>query len=243
MPLTVEATRNELLSKLGVLTPATPPTQALQDVATAMNWAFQMLWRGGPDYFTREDISVTLVSGQREYVFDRDTQAILGPVLTATGKTLRRLLSRGEVEDFGLIYLGQASRTVSNGAPQCYFIENRRTAPSTDGDIHQMSIFVCPAPDAAAVTAHSPLLVEGVPECPAYTVANLTDPVASAPLPVADQYAESIFLPLARLQLTRSYLFSQTENLPRIQEDAATAMRILGIAAPDAVLAKEGDRE
>jgi hypothetical protein len=46
-------------------------------------------------------------------------------------------------------------------------------------------------------------------------------------LPVPDTYVESILLPLARLEIARSALFSRAELVDAFQADAASAMALL----------------
>lgn len=233
--MTLSALRDDLLRKLGY-TVGTAPASALEDVATSLNWAFQTMWQAGESWFLRETLSLTLLAGTGVYALPDSVRSVLGPVRGRTGVPLRRLESRGEVTDYGLLYLGQFTRTLTNGAPQSYFIEHGR---KSGNDSHAVRCFIVPAPDAQAVLDHSPLEVEGVSECPAYTAADLS---ASTVVPVADQFTESILLPLARLAVTRSELFSRPETLARIQSDAAQAMRALGAQSPaaDEAKAKEG---
>lgn len=238
MPLTIVQTRDDLLCKLGYPDPSLADNVAKQDVCNAINWAYQMLWRaGGVDYFTREEISLTLVAGTSEYLLDTNVQAVIGPVITKARKNLMRLDSRNQVDDFGLIFLGQSTRTLANGAPVAFYVEDNRAAAT---DLHKTRFFVVPAPDSTAVTAHSPLLIDGVRECPSYVIADLT---STAAIPVADLYTESVLLPLARLSVTRSHLFSQTENFDRIKADAEQAMQVLGIASPKEEIEREGARK
>lgn len=223
MSLTVAQAYDDLRRKLGVMTGEASPAGVDADVVSAMNWALQTMWKAGSDYFTREAISVTLIVGQASYALATTTQAVLGPVKTSAGQLLRAVEDFGDVQNFALLYLGQASAPMLNGAPLAYHVRNSRVDANNP---HLVTLYVMPAPDAAAVTAHSPLSVDGVKVCKTYTVADiaLTDAIQ-----VADGYAESLFLPLARLQITRSHLFSQADNLARIQADAAMAMRTLGI--------------
>lgn len=236
MSLTIAQTRDDLLRKLGFMDAGTAPTEALQDVAQAINWAMQTLWRAGTNYFTKEVATVALVSGQRAYTLDQNIQSVLGQVITAGGKTLGRLSSSSEVEDFAMIYLGSSTRDQTNGAPVAYHIENRRNAGT---DLHETVLFVVPPPNAAAVTSHSPLSFDAIRECTSYAVADLS---ATTAIPVADGYAETVFLPLARLQITRSHLFSKDELIKSIEADAAQAMQTLGLADPDSELKREGAR-
>lgn len=234
--MTLSALRDDLLRKLGY-TAVSAPASALADVATALNWALQTMWQAGEAWFLRETLSLTLSVGTASYAMPSSVRSVLGPIRGRTGKPLRRLEARGEVEEFGRIYLGQYTRTVASGDPQAYYIEHGRASSGADG--HAITVHLVPAPSSGAVTDHSPLAVEGVSECPSYSSGDLS---SSAVVPVADQFSESILLPLARLAITRSELFSRPETLSRIEADAEQAMRALSGESPAAAEArtKEG---
>lgn len=234
--MTLSALRDDLLRKLGYESPGEAPASALEDIATALNWALQTMSQAGDSWFLRETLALTLVSGTSVYELPDSVRSVLGPVRSRDGRGLRRLEARGEVNEYGRIYLGQYTRSLTIGPVQAYFVEHGR---KSGADSHAVRIFVVPAPDAQAVLDDSPLDVEGVTECPAYTAAQLS---TSTVVPVADQYTESILLPLARLAITRSELFSRPDTLARIEADAAQATRALGPLSPAAreAKAKEG---
>jgi hypothetical protein len=224
MPLTISQTYDDLRRKLGIMPGDEAPDGADEDIVQAINWALQTMQKAGAEYFTREAISVTLVAGQSAYPLANTTQSVLGPVKTAAGRLLRNVEDFGDVANFGILYMGYINAgDMVNGTPLGFHVRDTRTNADNP---HLVTLHVMPAPDAAAVTAHSPLLVDGIKTCASYTTAMLrgTDKVQ-----VADGYAESIFLPLARMQITRSHLFSQGENMERIQADAAMAMQTLGL--------------
>jgi hypothetical protein len=228
MGLTVVNIMQDLRRKLGIMDADTAPSGANADCIGALNWALQTLAKAGADYLRREPISVTLVAGQAAYELADEVQEVLGPVVSAGKRVLRPLRDFADMESFGLVYLGQQSATLANGAPLAYHVRNTRVAA---GDSHEVTLYVVPAPDAAAVTAHSPVKVDGAKTCPRYDVADVD---STEEVPVADGYCESLLLPLARLHVTRSHLFSDFDNLPRLQEDAALAMRTIGMEPRDA---------
>lgn len=227
MGLTVAQIVADLRNKLGVASGADA------DCIGALNWALQTLAKAGADYFRREAIEVTLIAAQSAYVLAASVQEVLGPVTTEGRRLLRALSDYSEVETFGTVYLGQQDAELANGAPLAFHVRSTR---ADAGDAHAVTLYVVPAPDAAAVTAHSPLKVDGVKTCPRYAEADVE---STTVVPVADGYCESLLLPLARLHITRSHLFSDFDNLPRIQEDAALAMRTIGIEPRDATPEKE----
>ena len=223
MALTVAQVFDDLQRKLGIMPGDVAPDGAYEDIVQAVNWALQTMQKAGAEYFTREALSVTLVNGQAEYALATTTQSVLGPVRTATGRLLRKIEDFGDVANFGLLYLGQVSTPMGSGSPLAFHVRDTRTNADNP---HLTTLHVVPAPDATAVAAHSPVLVDVVKTCSSYTVDTIR---GAGNIQVADGYAESLFLPLARLQITRSNLFSQAENLARIQEDAALALQTLGI--------------
>ena len=211
--------RDDLLLKLGREVPASATTAELADVVRAVNGALQMLWLAGAQYFLRHAVSVPLVADQAVYTLAATLQDVRGPVRAVNGTVLRQFNSRVELEDYALEVLGASTRTVASGTPWGCLLEHESVAnPSVAADTHAMSLRVIPAPNAAAVAAMSPLVIDGVAECPTYTEANLA---AGGTLPVPDGYAEAFLLPLARAEICRSSLFSRAELVPLFEADAA----------------------
>ncbi len=222
MPLSVIQARNDLLSKLGVNDPAQATALMLQDVVIALNGGMQTLQTAGQDYFTRERISLTLSAGTAIYNIPTAVQSVLGPVRWNDTKPLRALESQGELDQFARIYLGEtAYGSGANGDPIAYWPNYLKTG--NIADICGIIITLCPAPANPAGT----LVVEVVNEAASYTVADLTSTNA---LPVAQNYTESIFLPIARLLITRSSQFSRPDLLQQITDDAARAFERLGVS-------------
>ena len=102
-------------------------------------------------------------------------------------------------------------------------------------DPQTITITLTPAPNGATVSDLSPMVVEGIIECPSYTYSDLS----AGALPVPEGYVESYLLPLARYEITRSHLFSRTELIPRFEADAQGALAALGVT--DMAAAETGD--
>lgn len=220
--LTVVQTRNDLLSKLGIEDASLASALALQDVVVAINGAQQMLQTAGEDYFTRETVTLTLAVGTSVYNVPANLQAVIGPVRWNDVKPLRALTSEGELDQFARIFLGQTGYGVgADGDPIAYFVKYLRTA--NPGDICGITIRLAPAPAAPPGT----LVCEVIYDAVAYTVADLT---STTPVPVAQNYTESIFLPIARMLVTRSSQFSRPDLLPQLTADANRAMEMLGVS-------------
>lgn len=222
MPLSVIQTRNDLLSKLGIDDVADATSLMLQDVVIAINGAMQMLQTAGQDYFTRERRTLTLSAGTAIYNIPTAVQSVLGPVRWNDVKPLRALESQGELDQFARIFLGETDYGSGDaGDPIAYWPNYLKTG--SVGDICGIIITLCPAPASPAGT----LVVEVINEAASYVVADLSSGVV---LPVAQSYTESIFLPIARLLVTRSSQFSRPDLLPQITEDAQRAFERLGVS-------------
>lgn len=210
--------RDYLLRTLGIESSANANAGMLADVLAAMNYANQTLWTAGPDYFTRAQIAVTLIAGTASYTLANTIQSVLGPMKLPSGRTLRPLESRAELDNFGLLYLGQTEAGVDEGVPLAYFIESLN---QTGNDPVLLKLHVVPAPSAAEAGAAT---LDGVSEC---TIFASTDLAATDVLPVAQQYVESLFLPIARKHVAGSTYFSAANLLKGIEADFDAAMGTL----------------
>lgn len=231
MSLTIAQAANDLLSKLGIegTDPTVAPALAQQDVIIALNQAGQVLQRAGQDFFTRQYLDVTLISGQQEYALAQTVQAVLGPLRLANGVPLQALLSRGELDQFDRIFLGSASYGAAQGVPVAYWVEYMSNGDA-NGDIEQVNLYFCPIPTTNPGTVTAEVVL-------AWVNMAVADIGSTSSLPVARNYVESILLPLARWYVTRSSQFSRPELLPGLESDYQQAIASLGTAGgfPNAV--------
>jgi hypothetical protein len=222
MSLTIAQAAADLVSKLGIASVAAANAQTQQDVVVAINGAMQMLQTAGQDYFTRQRLTLTLSAGTSTYTIPATVQSVLGPARWNDEKPLRALTSQGEYDQFARIFLGEdAYGPGADGDPVAYFPDFVRNG--TSGDIVAVTISVAPAPESPAGT----LVVDVVNDAPAYAVADLT---SSTVLPIAQNYTESIFLPIARMLVTRSAQFSRPDLLDQLTQDYQVATQRLGYA-------------
>lgn len=210
--------RDDLLRKLGIESAGSASAGMLADVLAAMNYAQQTLWMAGPDYFTRTQIDLVLQEDVAVYTLANSVQSVLGPLRLPSGRTLRALESRSEFDNFGLLYLGQTAAEVEAGMPLAYFVESLN---QTGDDPVKIKIHVVPAPDSESAGSAQ---LDGVADCMLFATADLS---ATTVLPVAQQYVESLFLPLARKALTRSTYFSATDLQEKIDADFEEAVAML----------------
>ncbi len=220
MSLTIVQARNDLLSKLGIEDAAEASALTLQDVVIALNGAGQMLQTAGQDYFTREVIDVGIYAGTSIYQIPRNVQAILGGALLDNEKPMDGLESKGQYDQYDRIFRGGADYGPGEGEPEAYWPEYTKDGDA--GDICNVQLYIAPTPIAPAT-----ITIEVVNDWEELVVANLDD---TTELPVAQNYTESIFLPIARMLVTRSSQFSRPDLLPQLTTDAQTAMARLGVS-------------
>jgi hypothetical protein len=221
MPITITQVRDDLLSKLGIENAAAAPALALQDVVVAINGAMQELQRAGQEFFTQEQITVQIGAGTAYYTINQNVQSIIGPVRLNDQIPLRGMDSRGELDQFDRIFMGGTDYGAGPGQPLAYWAECNRSNGST-GDISKIELSLAPMPSAAGT-----LTVEAILDAENYIVGDLDD---GFDLPVAQNYTESVFLPIARMLVTRSSQFSRPDILPQLTQDYARAMQTLGTA-------------
>jgi hypothetical protein len=197
---------------------------AQQDCVIAVNGAMQRLQTAGQDFFTRQKIILTLGAGTAVYNITQAVQAVIGPVRLNDQIPLTALESRGQLDQFDRLFLGGSDYGAAPGVPIAYWVEAKNNG-NTTGNIEQINIYPVPVPTGASPGT---LAVEVVDTAPAYATTDLVN--AGITLPIAQNYTESIFLPIARFLITRSSQFSRPELLPGLQKDYDDAVARLGTA-------------
>jgi len=220
MSLTIVQARNDLLSKLGVEDPTTADALTLQDVAIALNGAGQMLQTAGQDYFTREEITVGISAGTSIYPISRSVQSILGPVRLDDEKPLFALESQGQYDQFDRIFNDGEDYGPGSGEPKAYWPKYLKQG--TAGDICDIELYLAPKPIATGT-----VVIEVVKDWIELAVSDLD---STAELPVAQDYTETIFLPIARMLVTRSRIFARPDLGEKLAADAERAMAKLGVS-------------
>ena len=217
MPLTINQTRDDLLSKLS-LDYATAPAQAVQDVLVSINQAMQILQTAGEYYFTRVSLSLPFSAGTALVLMAGNIQTVIGPARWNNSIPLKALTGRGEYDQYDRIFGGLTTYGPGLGTPQAYFVENLRNGVA--GDIVQTNIYLCPIPNIAGT-----LVIDVINDAPNYSTSDFSP--GTAILPVAQAYIESVFLPIARMCTTRSAYFSRPDYIPQLQSDYDRAIQHL----------------
>lgn len=220
MSMQIIQVRNDLLSKLGIDDPTLADALTLQDVVVAINGAMQMLQTAGQDYFTRQIITVGIYAGTSIYQVPASLQAVLGPIRLDDEKPLRALESQGQYDQYDRIFGDGVDYGPGDGEPRAYWPKYLRNG--TAGDICDVEIYLAPRP-----TAGGSLTIEVVNDAPSYTTTDLD---STTQLPIAQNYTETIFLPIARWLVTRSRIFARPELGAKLEADAQLAMQKLGVS-------------
>jgi hypothetical protein len=219
----------DALQVFGLKDVASAPQAALDRALIDINATLQQLEDAGEDFFTREELQVTLSTDTETYTLPKNIQTVLEPAKLDDGTLLRELTSRGQLNQFGQVFLGQTSNVVTSAKPSAYFVESLRDAADTTGDNVAIVVHVLPKPSIAVATANK-LVLNVIKEPAQFVAADLTTGTAILELP--HKYVESIFLPMMRHNLTRSYLFWDKDKLEGIEADYREALRLLDKGDP-----------
>jgi len=197
---------------------------------TDINAALQLMAEAGEDFYGREEITVTLATGNGIYVLPKTVQSVLDPVYRAAdGVPLRKLASRGQAQVYQQLFAGGTYGGISSGRPLAYFVESLRDTDNVTGaeDNVKVRLHVLPPPGASHT---GNLVLNVISEAGTLTEDDLEDDTKKVPVP--HKYAESILLPLVRWNATTSHFFVAKDMLDRYREDYRQAITLLGMADP-----------
>ena len=108
--MTVPEVYAAVLECFGVADPADATAAARARALIDINAAIQLLAGAGPDFYGRARSTVAMSDGIGEYTLPKAVQTVLEPVaLQMDGLPLRKLTTRGQVRQFGNLFLGQLS--------------------------------------------------------------------------------------------------------------------------------------
>lgn len=212
-------------------TRATATAEAKARCLLDINAAIQQMAGAGEDFYGRSEETITLLTGILAYELPKAVQSVLDPVyLAVDGTILRKLSSRGQLQQFAQLFQDSLSGALIDGKPVAYFVAPLRDSDGETGaeDSVKVELRVLPAPGSTYNDTDLVLYVINEPE--PLILANLTD--ASKHVPVPHKYIESIFLPLVRWNASTSYFFVQKKMLERISQDYERALGLLGLVDP-----------
>jgi hypothetical protein len=220
--LTLSALYADALAVVGLYNPAGAPVFMRDRALADINGALQLMQLAGEDFYSREELSITIPANTASVALPSAVQRVLEPV-RMNNRPLIRLETRSQFQDFGALYFGTLT-TLDPAPPVAYFIEGTRTAGS---DPVALRFYVVPTPDASVA-----LTVPVVQEPPTYVVADLANTAIVPPVP--HKYHESILRPLVRFGMATSSFYSESDagRLPDLRADYQRALSLLGMAAP-----------
>jgi len=220
--LTLSALYADALAVVGLYNPAGAPALMRDRALADINGALQLMQLAGEDFYSREELSITIPANTASVALPSAVQRVLEPV-RMNNRPIIRLETRSQFQDFGALYFGTLT-TLDPAPPVAYFIEGTRTAGS---DPVALRFYVAPTPDASVA-----LTVPVVQEPPSYVVADLANAAIVPPVP--HKYHESILRPLVRFGMATSSFYSESDagRLPDLRADYQRALSLLGMAAP-----------
>jgi hypothetical protein len=221
--LTLPALYADALAVVGLYDPAKAPAFMRDRALADINGALQLMQLAGEDFYSREDIPVAIPEGIISVALPEAVQRVLEPIRTSTGRSLIRLETRSQLQDFGALYYGTTS-ALEPGPPVAYFVEGTRSAGA---DNVTLRLYLVPTPEATLT-----LTVPVTQSPPAYETADLTNPAITPPVP--HKYHETILRPLVRYSMATSSFYSESDagRLPDLRADYQRALSLLGMAAP-----------
>lgn len=220
--LTLPALYADALAVVGLYDSAKAPAFMRDRALADINGSLQLMQLAGEDFYSREEITVTVPEAEIFAALPEAVQRVLEPV-RMNNRPLIKLDTRSQFRDFGALYFGTLT-TLPPAPPVAYFVEGTRTPGS---DPVSLRLYVVPVPEEA-----TELVVPVVQEPPVYTVPDLTNHAIIPSVP--HKYHETILRPLVRHAMTTSTFFSESDagRLPDLRADYQRALSLLGMAAP-----------
>ena len=212
--------------------PATAPSYIFEDVTTAINSAFQLLWQTPKDYFRKQEVTVT-IPDDGYFDLDNSIQEVIGPVwiIAENDREVHRILDQSDWNQLYQRYFGKSTEgeaiTAGVARVSYYFLRERAQVGEDNAKI---TLDVKPPPagettvDVTFVASTEPIV---------RTATEIQTLVGSETVGIPHKYVESVLLPVVRMMATRSHFFWEKDKLPLLQQDAAQALAMLGLSDPE----------
>ena len=228
--MTLEEVRNNVLRVLWIEYPQLAPDYIYEDVTTAINSAYQLMWTSPQSYFRQSELTVTVPSSG-EVLLPNEIQEVQTPlwIPSQNNRELHRILDQSEFNQFYQRFTGKTEAEVlAEGYNEAsfYFIKTRNQAGE---DNAQVTLQVTPKPSSDIDIT---LLVTLEP--PYFSVCDIQSVTSDTTIGMPHKYVESTLLPMARFFATRSHFFFEKDKIEDIQADVARAAAYIGVANPDA---------
>jgi hypothetical protein len=194
-------------------------TRVVQDVNSALQ-----LMATGVDYFNRDTVSVNITTGNASVDLPDYVLNAYAPVRLSTGLQLVEIKTRGELDNFAYLHLGRTS-AASAAAPTAYFLDVKRRPASEDVENNlKATLIVAPTPDA-----NYTVILEASRRPENFVVGDLSH---SKPIPVPQNFAASVLLPIVRWNVRTCHFFNAKDQLPAIESEYSAALTQLGLLTP-----------
>lgn len=221
--MTLGQARDDLLRRCSITDVSTAPHPVLRDIAAVISAAFQVMWLSPHDFFRRVPYTLSTVAGTEDYTLPQGMQELIKPLLLNGTTPLFPTEQRAEFVNWSPRYLGSAGGT--NATPRAFYIDGTY---QTGADSVAVKLRLTPTPDDIySIAMHL------VYECPHYDPSDLCSNADDA-LPIPHNYAETLFLPIARGLLVEQSVYCR---MPDKADGLINASRIarmtLGLADPD----------
>ena len=219
--LTVQQVIKQILTMFGWVC-GQPVEQCLLDNAIHyLNQSLQYIWSQsavGKDFFSKQRITATVLSGQDSVKLEEAVQTIVGGIyIKNTLKALDKARTRGEILNMSA-FLGSDAPTI----PYAVFID---AIESSVTDIKGITLQVYPAP-----LVDTDLEVEVAVQAPRYDnySYNRNDRIR-----IPDGYIESVLLPICRFSATSSEYYQENNRLQSLEQDYQKALMMIGAIDPN----------
>jgi len=228
--MTLLEVRNNVLRVLWVEYPTLCPDYIYEDVTTAINSAFQLIWTSPHAYFRQNEFTATVPSGGSVDLPD-SIQEVQTPLWIAAenNRELHRILDQSEFNQFYQRFHGKnEAEAVAAGtaAASYYFIKTRNQSGE---DNTRVTLMVTPKPLVDVDVTYL-----ATTEAPNYTVSEIKTLTSSTTVGMPHKYVESTLLPIARFFAMRSHFFFEKDKAGMISSDVARASAFIGVSNPDA---------
>lgn len=217
----------EILMLWGIEDISIAPGFARRRALHDLNAAMQEVWNHARDrnYWTRSTASISFAEGVHSSTMANAVQNVIGPARTNYGRPLVPLGSRGELDQFEMLYLEGPPPE----EPVAYYIERKHQSGS---DPAQCIMHIRPA----APEGGTAVSLDVVNEAPRYSWNDVDNCTV---IPIPHRYVESLLLPVARYHAMGCHLFIARDLTPGIESAYQAARGQLDSADP--LPAKSGD--
>lgn len=197
-----------------------------RDAVACLNHALQTLYSNARrlDWFSREELSVTVTGGTNSITLAQAVQTVLGPVRLVESASEKLPLQelRRQCDFDAFVDLAYGGSAYAPERPRAYMLSSAR---QTNEDGVALTLYVTPTPADDA-----DLAVDVVKEPERYSWSDVRN---GTRLRVPHKYVESLLIPVALKWASRYRHFTRREMQPQLDESYATAQVALGLVSTE----------